>query len=1087
MRLRAQPVTVPCVAFDVRATLGDASGLTPVERIALRAIGAGLDNVDDLAAALSLGQRLLLDLIYDFWLKGYVVVDTDSARVQLAGEAERAWQTSDWSQLDTAENNTENVSLLQELVSGAVLPNIGRPSPQGTESAMVPTVMGGLELDVIPREALLDALRDAVGRQSRQESRPLAVREAWVEPEQILRDGSTATEGGPRRRYLSLLVDVVCEPASGELSFEIIDAPDVAPGVRRSIEKGLTDLSRRFPTHLFFKHLREQLAGDLDDAHRAPEDSVQRLARAVRDLEDADPGVLEQRHGELTSLYERARADVVAGIESQATVQSVLGYDAHDAIIRSMLATARRQIIIGNPWLKLSALLESGSNGASWFDLFERALARGVQVVLFWGISTDATLDAPVRNALVQLRERHQNRFIWTTRPSVSHAKFVVRDAGEALITSYNFLDPSPNRDTLEIGLRVTGVAPRQTTTAILELLRWARDSFPDYQLGRRIRVLPEDLDATDSPTWDVRAPDPVNRDIRVDTDVQASALRHWAYAWRNTAEVLQTRRQGLRRGVALIVDRMHRVALAHALERSEQRLVILSDKLSIDVVTDSFVVDLRQRLERGASCALMFRRQGASDSTAGPETRLQHLAADFPENFSLTNASSHAKLLVSDDEAVVGSFNFLSYSSDYERAGRGERAELSLHAQDPEVVQTILAALAERWPSAFTRLVTRRPLSGALTVRATPPAALQPLFRELQRADDHGSVLMQWFAGRAAPWRDLDALHNAGVPEPLLCCAVGAALAGAHTLTGADGRRWQRWLAEQRWRAGDLVGSALLLPPDETASDLEPWLVQLGAAVAAALPPDPPAREPTKDGPRQAMILLAIADVLLHGRDVLAPLLERTEGLSRPLGRWAAGARDHFAATRGPLPLVLLARLAGHHSHQQAVAETRDRFRQALDSVEQIGFRFHLGQHTWERLRTPEYLLGAMRTNLDSDDPAALDHFLTVLDEAGKSVENVMDEVSYAVRDSHLDRIAEPKRSVCLKRLNLAHTAAWRWVELAGSGVLKPADRHRVAACWPLRRALGELTVASLHPLAEPVRSFLCARLQPLFDAEEP
>jgi len=1072
LRLRAQAITIPCVAFDVRVRLGESDELTPVERITLKAIDAGLDSVADLSGALALNQRLLLDLIYDFWLKGYVVIDHDTSRVRLAGEAEYAARNGDWTALSTAENNIEKVSLLQELVAGSVLPDIGRKAPLGPESALVPTIMGGLELDVIDSQAILTALGDAVERTSRQSGRALSVREAWIDPEQILGE---VRRHGQTRRFLALLAEVVQEPASGELKFELVDAPGIPAVIRRRIERQLTALARRFPDHLFFKRLRQGLDGDEPAEPHDAAEGLRRLAHAARELDGVDPGLVEQRHGVLVRHHADACNELAELAAAQAEIRMIRGYAEHDTALRELLAAAQRQVVLGCPWVDLNALVEPRADGVSWFDHLERALARGVQVVLFWGISTDATLPAPVRNALSQLRERHQQRLVWSARPAVLHAKFAVRDADEALLTSFNFFKPA-RAESLEIGVRLVGKESGRTTAAILELLRWARDAFPDYQLGRRILVLAGELGAKEpAAPW---VPAPALPNVQGEPELRGPALRHWARAWQETLSGLQARYHGLRRGVRLLVDGEHREALALALRQAERRMVIFSDRLSIDVVNDRFVADLRRLLGRGVAAALMFRRQGASDNRDGPEVRVEQLVGEF-ENLSLTHDDSHAKLLVADDSIVIGSFNFLSFGGDYAPSARGERSELSVRIDDPAVVQDILAALAERWPRAFAPLLARRGATEPLQLLSPGPPGLQPLFGALQRVDDRGPELLKWFAGRDAPWPDLVAMRDVGVPEPLLAQAVGAALAGATSIADEAALGWQRWLAEQRWRAGDFIGCALLMPPGAFgAQELPPWLATAGAAVQAGLPIEPASLDPRHPG----AVLVVLTDTLVHGRN--PPELDIRD-LPRLLQRWIAGAREYHAATSEPLPLSLLSRRVSASRAQQAIREARERFGEGLARAEQVGFRFPLGQHTWDRLRTPGHLLGELRAAHDADDPSALARYFAGLDGEGRTAEALMDAASLAARDAHNNRIEPPKRGVCLKRLVVAVAAARRWVEQAGAPSTA-AESHRLSACWRLRDCLAELPSASLDAHAEPVRKYLCMRLQPLFEAEK-
>jgi hypothetical protein len=135
--------------------------------------------------------------------------------------------------------------------------------------------------------------------------------------------------------------------------------------------------------------------------------------------------------------------------------------------------------------------------------------------------------------------------------------------------------------------------------------------------------------------------------------------------------------------------------------------------------------------------------------------------------------------------------------------------------------------------------------------------------------------------------------------------------------------------------------------------------------------------------------------------------------------------------------------------------------------------------------LRTPGHLLGELRAAHDADDPSALARYFAGLDREGRTAEVLMDAASLAVRDAHNDHIEPPKRGVCLKRLVVAEAAARRWVEQAGAPSTA-AEGHRLSACWRLRDSLAELPSASLDAHAEPVRKYLCMRLQPLFEMEK-
>ncbi len=1088
---------VPCVSFGVRVRFASQTGiLTPIEVIALRTIGLGLDDVQAIADVLGLGQRPVLDLIYDFWLKGYVFVDTSETRVRLAGEAARAFGDGALERLETAENNLEIIPLVQELVSGSVLPYIGRPHPFGPESAFVPTLRSDLALEGVTRADLLDAVQREVERQARKLARPLVAHEVWVEPDQLVTDATAASPLVRRRRFLPLLADVAQNPDSGRLEFDIVDAPDVPPPVRADIARNLATLADRFPDQIFFKKLRAEISRTPEIESPAERESApDRLRRTVVNLAATDPGVLMQRHEQLMDLYREAVHEVRARAANAAQVRAVVGYEEHEALIRRMLVTAEHQLVLGNPWLRLEALLDPPpGERRSWFDLLEGALARGVQVFLMWGIQPDSKLDPRMRNALVDLAARNPGRFVFSQRSSTLHAKFIVRDAHQALLTSYNFLDPPDHRDSLEIGLVVEGASSGVAPGVALDLLEWARQAFPDYQEGQRMLLLADELGASELGLAELPRPAQVpDATPASDAGKVLPAIRHWASEWVATSENLVTIARHHASGASLVVDREHREALWEALHECKRRLAILSDKLSVDVVSDRFIRVLGARLDDGVSCALVYRREGASDTDAGPAARIVGLAGEHGDRLFPVEARSHAKVLVSDDEVTIGSFNFLSYGGDYEGAsGKRERAELSVRVRNRATVDAVLDVLVERWPEAFRHLVEQRSaIVEPASVSALPPT-LQPLFRELQGALDPGEPLLRWFAATGDAWRDLDALRQAGVQDALLASAAAAAVAGTSDLEVDGAQRWRRWLAEKLWQDMDFIGAALLLPDSgDGGPGLDAWLAQLGAQVEARRVPvlvPAPGDEPSM-GRAQAACLLVLVAALEQGRNDLLVIGQGIESLLPPsFCAWLAAAREFHDDTHQAVPMTLLRQSAGSARRREEFEQAREEFRRALETAENVGFRFQIGEHTWNLLKNPGRLLGTMRRALDANDPAALGRFIDGMDRAQKSPEELMDEASWEVRDEHNQRIEDRKRTSCVTRLRRVTEVARAWIALSAEAASVPSDARVLHACARLRAALADVQTMSVHeidPLAEPARRLVLSRLEALFTAE--
>lgn len=1099
MRLRGELVVLPCVSFGARARLATDSGaLTPIELIALRGIAAGLDEVQSLAQVVGLGQRPTLDLIYDFWLKGYVVVDSAQARVRLAGAAEAANKAGGLATLATAENNLEVVPLIQELVSGAVLPHIGRPHPLCAESAMVPTLRPGLSLNEVTRGEILAAVKSQVERQARKLGRPLVAQEAWIEPDQLLTEAATGNSFVQQRRFLPVWADIEMDPDSGRLHFRIIEAPEVPPPVCKDIERHLSLLAERLPEQLFFKRLRQAFErAPLDGEPTEPDSAVERLCRTAKGLEDLDPGLVDVRHKLLVELHREAGFEIRAAANAEASVRPVVGYEEHEAAIGRMIATADRQLILGNPWIRAGGLLDRQPGmSKAWFDMLDAALSRGVQVFFLWGIQADSRLDDQARNALLDLGARYPGRLFLSPRSATLHAKLVVRDAHAALLTSYNFLDPSSQRDSLEVGLLVEGSEPGIAPAAVLDALEWARNRYPDHLTAQRILLTPHEMGASE-PIPPTIPPTPEAFDAvaaQRENGTATSAVRHWAQEWAATADELASLAEAHAGGAELLIDREHRETLWRALRGSVDRLAVLSDQLSVDVVTDRFARMLRARLESGTRCAFVYRREGASDRDDGPSARIREQADAFAESCSLVEARSHAKILISDDEITVGSFNFLSYGGEYAGSTSGpERAELSLRVRSADAVDQVLSALADAWPQAFQPLRKPRMPAPEVAAAGRAPRSLQPLFRAMGSTPAPADALLQWFERTATPWGDLESLERAGVSKETLTAAIGAAIATAPMLDARPATEWRSRLADLRWSSGDFIGCALLLPKGGTSS-VPAWLADLGASVqarSATFSPSLPTCDAMSPDERTAAVDLLLVGVLDHGRFEYLDLLANLEqALDVPSAACVAAARQFFTTVYQPLPLELLRKNANRRQRREDEEHARADFSEALQAAENVGFRFPLGEHTWDLLKADGGLLGRARSALDGNTPDRLATYLEGEDGLGIDVERLMDEASHSARDEHSSRIGGPKRAACLTRLTRMVEKAKVWVHLASRADPTPSEARVLGACWDLQAALhcmkGDVPGGPCG-VAAPVRKFAIWCLQPLFDAERP
>jgi phosphatidylserine/phosphatidylglycerophosphate/cardiolipin synthase-like enzyme len=122
-----------------------------------------------------------------------------------------------------------------------------------------------------------------------------------------------------------------------------------------------------------------------------------------------------------------------------------------------------------------------------------------------------------------------------------------------------------------------------------------------------------------------------------------------------------------------------HADLLAGALDGSKRRLLIISPWVRSAVVTTDFIAKLERRLKAGVEVTVAH---GYGDDDSGSDEyalkRLANLAGRYRERFILTRVkNTHAKILISDDQWVTSSFNWLSFRGDPERTYRMEEGTL--------------------------------------------------------------------------------------------------------------------------------------------------------------------------------------------------------------------------------------------------------------------------------------------------------------------------------------------------------------------------------------------------------------------------
>jgi hypothetical protein len=460
----------------------------------------------------------------------------------------------------------------------------------------------------------------------------------------------------------------------------------------------------------------------------------------------------------------------------------------------------------------------------------EDAVRRDVRLILLWGAADrgrDEEFDDRTRNALEDLQrlggKTGATQVVLPVTSARTHANLVVADHSATLVTSASPLSGAGGRS--DIGLLLE--QPGADSPVIKELLDWVRASVPSYEHSRLVKVRaadfrpagvpdpepPPDPDAPPRPAVEAPAEDP---------SVEASALELWVSGWTEYLRQAQAHLAARPLPAArLVTDATHRTLFRVALTRARRRLVIASDGLAAEVVDTGLLGALRARLEEGVEVTLVLpdatHPVGDRRQYGEARQRLQDLLADFPGRLRLVEGGNRAAVLVWDDEAVVGSFNYLAFEGRY---GRHRLAsELSVRISGAAAADMVARAAGAVEVSAGAGS-SLPPVPEPARARPSVGAAHAQAQRLLHAYADQGiadpRLVAQELGGAEDPWQLLELLGDVG-PEDLVAVVAARCLADHQgTDRGASGQddragHWQRWLVRHCWVSGQFVEAAVL------------------------------------------------------------------------------------------------------------------------------------------------------------------------------------------------------------------------------------------------------------------------------------
>ena len=288
----------------------------------------------------------------------------------------------------------------------------------------------------------------------------------------------------PKKRWFPLHVECTKDEQARGLAIRLVDGGGLPTAAAVKVIERINWLLEEQPKSPFVQRLSNSVSEDdapqvMDVAHW-----LSRLDTEISKLTESRP--LEPRRQEqLNAIANEFEDRIIDRRDAEVDAENVVGRQEHSEKVDELIESAVRQVVLVCPWLRPDTL--KGLVGT-----MERALKRGVQIFLLWGMDRYDldSLDQEIINTRVRLREAYPSQFFMSRRSSRTHAKIVVQDDRRALVTSLNFLRPSPD-GTLEVGVLISARSEARCP-AIERLLYWARSAYPEFSPAQSLYLTRE-------------------------------------------------------------------------------------------------------------------------------------------------------------------------------------------------------------------------------------------------------------------------------------------------------------------------------------------------------------------------------------------------------------------------------------------------------------------------------------------------------------------------------------------------------------------------------------------------------------------
>ena len=468
-------IYLPCEVLTIKVQVGPQEHLSPLEGLFLEAVHESVNHFHELVDLFGIGHRPTLDLVFDLWRRGYLILDLARGAVHLDSRVEELLADGRLDELPGGESTDEIREVMQDMISGHVLSVSGRRKPPSSRM-IVPAEHLDVGVQDITTADLLSALRRIVDTEE-QHGRRKKVLSAHLSLSQLNRSRE--------QKWLPVHIDCTSDEETRRVEVRLRDGVSLATAARAKVVERIMQIVEDLPDSPFTKYLLENAATGTPSLPDV-DDLLHELDEKIKGPAALDPSLHSQRQEQLDAVADKFDEWLIERHEAEVASEIVIGHDEHSESVTALVRNAARQILMVCPWLNYDTVIRLRSTLGD-------ALDRGVQVFLLWGIRPDDKLDQRVGNMLVELRHGYPALFFVSQRSSRTHAKLVVQDGRRALVTSLNFLLPSSS-DTTEVGVLVSARDSQVYCPPLERLLHWARSVYPEFTPAQSLYLTREDF-----------------------------------------------------------------------------------------------------------------------------------------------------------------------------------------------------------------------------------------------------------------------------------------------------------------------------------------------------------------------------------------------------------------------------------------------------------------------------------------------------------------------------------------------------------------------------------------------------------------